>query len=254
MKSPLKDKPLHNPGQSSDEHIRDYRDDKIFLPMIFAACMIILAIMEWYKSITNSPPIPILTTGMAILAFIYAAIRFVTIRKKLKALRLGRDGEIAVGQYLELLREKGAKIFHDIPGDGFNLDHVVIDKSGIYVVETKTLSKPEKGASNIVYDGEKILVNGKELDRNPVIQVKAACHWLKELLKQSTGKDCNPRPVIIFPGWFVQPTAEAKNSDVWVLNPKALPAFISNSNPKIKDDEVKLFSFHLSRYVRSENK
>jgi len=96
-------------------------------------------------------------------------------------------------------------------------------------------------------------VNGRELDRNPIVQVKAACNWLKVLLKQSTGKDCEPMPVIIFPGWFVQMTAEAKNSDVWVLNPKALPAFISNSRPKIKDDEVNLFSFHLSRYVRNKN-
>ncbi len=175
-------------------------------------------------------------------------------RKKIKALRLGRDGEMAVGQYLESLRENGAKVFHDIQGEGFNLDHVVIDKSGIYVIETKTFSKPDKGQTIVTYDGEKVFVNGKEPDRNPVIQVKAACHWLKELLKESTGKDCNPRPVVVFPGWFVQPTVEAKNSDVWVLNPKALPAFISNSKPQYEGDAVGLFSYHLSRYVRAEKR
>jgi len=254
VKSPLKDKPLHNPGQSSDEYIRDYRDDKMLSPMLFAFGMILIALMEWYSWFTKSIPNPLPITVVAVLASIYSAIKFVTGKKKLKALRQGRDGEIIVGQYIERLRETGAKIFHDIPGDNFNLDHVVIDKSGIYVIETKTFSKPEKGEANITYDGEKILVDGKELDRNPIIQVKAACSWLKDLLKKSTNKDCEPRPVIIFPGWFVQLTAEAKNSDVWVLNPKALPAFISNSKPKIKDDEVNLFSFHLSRYVRTEKK
>lgn len=205
MKTPLKDKPLHNSGQSSDEYIRDYLDDKILSPMLYAGCMIVLTIMEWYLWFTKSIPNPFPITLVAILASIYAAIKIVTGKKKLQALKLGRDGEIAVGQYLELLREKGAKVFHDIPGDGFNLDHVVIDKSGIYVVETKTFSKPEKGAPNIVYDGEKILVDGKEVDRNPVIQVKAACNWLKDLLKKSTGKDCDPRPVIMFPGLFNRP-------------------------------------------------
>ncbi len=255
MKSPLKDKPLHNPGQSSDGYIQDFIIDEISPPILFAAgMMVILAIMEWYKWATKSPPIPELTTALAFIAVLYAIIRRMILRKKLKALKLGRDGEIAVGQYLEHLRESGAKVFHDIPGDGFNLDHVVIDKSGIYVIETKTFSKPDKGESNIVYDGEKILASGKELDRNPIVQAKAACDWLKDLLKKSTGKDCNPRPVITFPGWFVQPTAESKNSDVWVLNPKALPAFISKSKSQLKKDEVNIFAYHLSRYVREESK
>jgi hypothetical protein len=129
---------------------------------------------------------------------------------------------------------------------------VVIDKSGVYVIETKTLSKPDKGSPVVTFDGEKVFINGKEPDRNPVIQVKAACGWLRDLLKESTGKDCKPMPVVVFPGWFVQPTAEAKNSDVWVLNPKALPAFISNSKPRYESDEVGMFSYHLSRYVRAE--
>ncbi|MBN1471564.1 MAG: NERD domain-containing protein [Syntrophaceae bacterium] len=254
MKSPLKDKPLHNPGQSGEKYIQDYKDDKILPPLMFAFGMILIAITEWYSWFTKSLPNPLPITVVAFIAVLYAMIRVAIVRKKIKALRLGRDGEIVVGQYLEVLRENGAKIFHDIPGDGFNLDHVVIDKSGIYVIETKTISKPDKGEARIIYDGEKIVVNGKELDRNPVVQTKAVCNWLKELLKESTGKDCNPKPVVLFPGWFIELTAEAKNSDVWVLNPKALPAFISKSKPQLKDDEVNLFSFHLSRYVRAENK
>lgn len=254
MKSPLKGRPLHNPGQSGDEYIQNYRDDKILPPLIFAFGIILIAIMEWYYWFIKRLPNPLLTTAVAIIAFIYAAIRVVTAKKKLKALRLGRDGEIAVGQHLDLLREKGAKILHDIPGTGFNIDHVVIDESGIYVIETKTYSKPEKGQTNVIYDGEKILVNGKETERNPVIQVKAACSWLKELLEKSTGKECHPKAVILFPGWFVQPTTEAKNSDVWVLNPKALPAFISKSKSQLKKDEVNIFAYHLSRYVREESK
>ena len=254
MKSPLKDKPLRNPGQSGDEYIHDYLSDKISPPILFAGFLIFFAVMEWYKWATNSPPIPKLMTVIAILSVLYAARRVVISRKKLKALKLGRDGEKTVGQDLEFLRENGAKVFHDIQGKGFNLDHVVIHKSGIYVIETKTFSKPEKGIPIVTYDGERVLVNGKEPNGNPVIQVKAASNWLKELLKESTGKDCNPRPVVVFPGWFVEPTVEAKNSDVWVLNPKALPAFISRSKSQLENDEINLFSFHLSRYVRAENK
>jgi hypothetical protein len=85
-----------------------------------------------------------------------------------------------------------------------------------------------------------------------VTQAKAACGWLRDLLKESTGKECAPRPVVVFPGWFVEPTAEARNSEVWVLNPKALPVFVQKSKPCYASDEVHLFALHLSRYVSAE--
>jgi len=56
--------------------------------------------------------------------------------------------------------------------------------------------------------------------------------------------------VVLFPGWFIEPTAEARQSDVWVLNPKALPAFISNSGEQLTDEDVGLVGYHLSRFVR----
>ena len=58
------------------------------------------------------------------------------------------------------------------------------------------------------------------------------------------------KPVVVFPGWFIEPTSEARNSDVWVLNPKALPTFISNSKDSLSIDEISMVAFHLSRYIR----
>ncbi|SHN92742.1 hypothetical protein BHECKSOX_1332, partial [Bathymodiolus heckerae thiotrophic gill symbiont] len=85
----------------------------------------------------------------------------------------------------------------------------------------------------------------------PIIQVTAASSWLKGLLKDSTGRQFETKPVVVFPGWYVEPTSEAKNSNVWVLNPKALPTFISNSKHRLSDDDVNMVAFHLSRYIRS---
>ncbi|MGZ8184884.1 MAG: hypothetical protein ACXWTL_00420, partial [Methylobacter sp.] len=61
----------------------------------------------------------------------------------------------------------------------------------------------------------------------------------------------NIKPVVVFPGWYIEPTAEAKTSEVWVLNPKALPTFIGNSKEQLNDQEINMVSFHLSRYIRS---
>jgi len=73
--------------------------------------MIFLAIVEWGHWILNSPRMPGWMTAIAIIASIYAIISFINGKKKLTALRQGRDGEIAVGQYLEFLREGEQKYF-----------------------------------------------------------------------------------------------------------------------------------------------
>ncbi len=151
----------------------------------------------------------------------------------------------------EALREHGAKVFHDIKGDNFNIDHVVIHQSGVYVIETKTYSKPDKGKPEIVFDGETVRIFGREPDRNPVTQVRALTRWISDALKESTGKSFTMRSVVVFPGWYIEPSAEAKSSDVWVLNPKALPEYNKNSHMKLSNEDVQLASYHLSRHIRS---
>ncbi|MFT6883522.1 MAG: hypothetical protein ACJAVY_002327 [Marinoscillum sp.] len=88
-------------------------------------------------------------------------------------------------------------------------------------------------------------------DDKPLVQVKAGANWLKQLIKESTGRDIDVKKVVLFPGWFIEPTAESKQSDVWVLNPKALPAFIANSQKRMSVEDVSLVAYHLSRFVRT---
>jgi hypothetical protein len=83
-----------------------------------------------------------------------------------------------------------------------------------------------------------------------VKQARAQAKWLQDLILETSGKRVPVRPVVVFPGWFVVPTAEAKSSEVWVLNPKALPAFIEHSDTQLAEADVHLVASHLTRYVR----
>lgn len=250
-KSPLKSSPLRNPGQSLDEELQNLLMDKALPYVMSATMMTALTAIEWFRWYLNIPPKPILYTIIAFMVIAYSVFKLFHVKRKVKTLRLGRDGEKAVGQYLEELRAQGAKVFHDVKGPNFNIDHVVIHNSGIYVIETKTFSKPDKGTPKILFDGEAVRVMGVKPDRDPVRQVRALSSWLRDLLLESTGKTWTPRPVVVFPGWYIEPTAEARNSDVWVLNPKALPAFIAHSKLQLPPEDVKLSAFHLSRFIRT---
>jgi hypothetical protein len=100
-------------------------------------------------------------------------IRISGIRARVRQLKLGRDGERCVGQFLERLRDGGGQVFHDIPGDSFNLDHVVICGYGIYAIETKTFNKPWPKAT-VTVEGDSLRIAGRIPDRNPIEQVTAA--------------------------------------------------------------------------------
>jgi hypothetical protein len=136
-------------------------------------------------------------------------------------------------------------------GKGFNVDHVVICEKGIYTIETKTYSKSSSGKSIIHFDGETIKVNGKLMERDAVEQAKSQAYWIGEVLQESTGKSLPVKPVVVFPGWYVERAKGKDTTALWVLNPKALPSFIGNEPQRIATEDVKLVAYHLSRYIRT---
>lgn len=49
----------------------------------------------------------------------------------------GASGELRVGNTLKQLESENFRILHDLPFFGGNIDHVVVGRSGVFVVETK---------------------------------------------------------------------------------------------------------------------
>ena len=250
--SPIKDRPLRNPGQSLEEELDDLIYDRVLWPLLIAVFVIVLAGLEWWNYFHPHPPAPIIYSVLACAGVAYAAVKIWRAWPRLRALRQGRDGEKVVGQFLERQRERGYQVFHDVIGDGFNVDHVLIGPAGVLTVETKTRSKPQRGA-RISFDGERILVAGFEPDRDPIVQSKAQAAWLRRLLAESTGKQFSVRPVILFPGWFIE-QSDRSTRELWVLEPRALPAFLEQAPNVLSAEDVKLASFHLSRFIRTQER
>lgn len=252
IKSPIKNLPVRLPGQSSREHFDKFVEDGLMFPCLFAGMMVVVALIEWYSTLMKAPRTPWLWTVVALISVAVACFRVRVTYLKSKPLKLGITGEVAVGQYLEEhLRPLGCQVLHDIPADGFNVDHVVIGPTGVFSVETKTHSKPAKGASSVKYDGETVSVNGFKPDHDPIVQARAQAGWLRDLLERSTGRKVFIQPVVIYPGWFVEP--QPPKADVWVLNEKALPTFIGNARGgSLTNEDVHLLAYHLAKYVISK--
>lgn len=248
-RSPLKSQPLRLPGQSAEAMRRRLVEDRFEAPAFVAILLTSLAGFAWLQVLLGTSFDPWLLTAAAIAAIAFAAWRFWMIRPLSRAYRQAVAGERAVGQYLDALRERGYRVFHDVVGEGFNLDHVLIGPAGVFTVETKTWSKPAHGDARIAFDGECVKVADRAPDRRPVIQALAQAGWLRELLAESTGKTFPVWPVIVFPGWYVE-SADGARARLGVLSPKALPAFLGHEPGRLGDEDVRLASYHLSRFVR----
>ena len=254
-KSPIKDRPLRLPGESVDEEIGKAIDDLLY-PYLFVIVMSwALFSLELSRLLLQLSPSPGVYFVVALAITIVGAYRIVRTRRRIQRLRLARSGERAVGQHLESLRESGIHVFHDIPGDGFNIDHVLVGEQGIFAVETKTFSKPAKGKVKITYSDGVLFANGHKIERDPIIQAHAAAKWLAGMLQESTGRKLRAHPIVLFPGWWVDPLPLKEKQSIWVLEPKALSAFIEHSPAtfRLSYEDVNLVSFHLSRYVRTNN-
>ena len=240
-------------GQSTREKIDKFFDDEIMPYILAVIATMLMAFFEWWRVIFKLPPQPVLMTILFVIAVILLVRKMRKSKPFVRQLRLGADGELSVGQMLdEKLRPVGCQIFNDILASDFNVDHFVIGPTGLFCIETKTHSKPERGECRITYDGASVSVNGFIPDRDPVIQAKAEARWMSDLIEQSTGKRFTVQPVVVYPGWYIETTRP--NPDVWVLNDTVVPTYIKNARGFLSPEDVSLVAFHLKRYVIAKEK
>ena len=128
----------------------------------------------------------------------------------LDALRAGYDAELAVGQELDQLMCQGARVFHDLPGEQFNIDHVVIAPQGIYAVETKGYTKrigPDgktgKANATVEFDGSSLKFPGW-ITPEPLQQAERQAQWLSRWISSAIGEPVVVLPVLALPGWWVE--------------------------------------------------
>ena len=250
-KTPIKEKPLRLPGQSIGEKIQDIMENEVLSYSVMVIFSIVLALLEWYRWYIKDSFHPFFFSFIAFAIVLFCLPKLFKIKLKLKNHKLGLEGERAVADELDALKEKGFRIFHDIIGENFNIDHVIICSKGIFSIETKTISKPSKGKAEISYNGQTLLINNDKPERNPIVQAEAQARWLKNMLKESTGKIFNVQPIVVYPGWYVLDDANNLQHKVWVLNPKRLNYFIEDKKEIIQNKDLHLVVFHLSRYIKT---
>jgi hypothetical protein len=248
-KSPFKRPPARLPGQSLGERIESVLYDKVLMWVFLPVVIGLWAVFEWIGWAFSIPRQPVAYTVAAVGMAVLAVFKLRPILAELRSLRQGLDGEKIVGQALEQLRADGYTVVHDLVEDGYNIDHVLLGPTGVYAIETKSISKPTDHEGRITYNGERLLIDGYSPDRDPLKQVTAAADRVREIIEQRTGHRVNVRPVLVYPGWFVQ--RECPSPHVWVVNEKYLPGWLDHEPGRLDPSHVRLYATALESLVRT---
>ena len=229
------------PGQSCAEEMQRIEDDKM-APLIGAMAFIpgLLATMWLFFLIDLHMTLSVLLfiTILGAVVMLFGFRRLLTIRKTYRNFRLGHLGERFVAEELDRLREDGYRSYHDIAGNGFNIDHVLVGPSGIYSIETKTRRQSSQGSARVCFDGGQVLVDGLAPDRDPIAQARRNAQHLQQMLSHLVQGKLWVQPIVFFPGWEIDVKCCKTNAKAWVVNERTLNAVLWGENPRLSPEEI----------------
>lgn len=254
---------LRAPGETQRELVQSL-DEKAVFWMLGAALVPVLTGYLLLRFALNLPEsmqaagvaIAVLTSGV----ILYFAARWFAGRMlEISNRYLGSFGERVVAEYLEPLKARGARVFHDVPaaagGKEFNLDHVVVALQGVAVIETKTRRKSTNARPG--FEGHKVFFDGHELvwpwgeDSHGLAQAERSAGWLADMLLAETGQRVPVTPILALPGWWVEMKPASNPRACRVTNPNNLPQLLGTGAPVLTAEQVVAITARLEARCRT---
>ena len=226
-KLPFTDLPRRPAGESNRLRVEelDERIDPWLIGIAFVP--VLLALGLTLQKATLPAVIVCFLISATFVAFVDRKLR--PLVKERSAYRLGFHGERFVAEELNQLMSEGFRVFHDVPFDTYNIDHVLIGPAGVFVVETKAKRKRTehgKEKAKVLFDGTRLNFPGGKWNTEALDQARLNAKSASQWLSSATADRITAHAIVAIPGWFVERSAL---SDVYVTNPKQIRSFVLNS-------------------------
>lgn len=222
-RSPIEGRAIYGAAEQLRKRVDDLTDEimtsfmiLIFLGPYFLAFWALQRVNWSHVSIRTGDYV--LIAGFALMCA-WAIWRLFRAGRVRRIANAGLQAELYTAQELNRLMGLGCTVLHDIPGEQFNIDHVVIGPRAVYAIETKSVRKPRATASKnhfkVTYDGQCLRFPNFS-DSKRLQQTKRQADWLTAYLRNTTGRTVPVIPALALPGWWVDTTAA---TDIRVFNP-----------------------------------
>jgi len=188
------------------------------------------AVFFFDGTITRADIVATALIGPALMALnIFKLLKCLGERKRV---RLSYAGKLAVARQLDQLMPDGYHVFHDLAGEKFNIDHVVVGPAGVFAVVTRTRPKSTTRARRedvtVTYDGRMLAFpNGDDVETIERADHQAA--RLSDWLSRAIGEPLAARAIVALPDWFVRRTSA---DGIPVVNPNQFPSLFAHIKPR----------------------
>jgi hypothetical protein len=231
--------------QVLEEKLTDDVLGLILFPMLMAFVLFAMHPKDWIT--------PVFVVVISAASSAYFGRRIYKTARSRANYRLGFEGERFVGEELCRLIAHKFEVYHDVPFDGFNIDHVLVGPRGVFVVETKTRRKPVNGSGDkkfhVKYDG-KFLQWPWGTNNYGINQAKNGAKTLSRWLISATGENVWTTPILALPGWMVD--RNAPPNGIYILNPKEIYGVCSTQPEKIDVQQIRRICHQLDQKCRIE--
>lgn len=254
-RSPLSQMLLRGPGESLRNELDDTFGEVLIYLMMFPTALLLIYALHLTTSYLGGAKETVFRTGLdvtlALALVVYFIFKTIALVKRASKLRLGYEGEVAIAQELNQLMREGAYVFHDVPADGFNIDHVVVWPKGVFAVETKGRMKPKRDRgtedAKVIFDGQRLQFPGWS-ETAPLDQAIRQAKWLAQWLSSAVGDKIGVKPVLALPGWYVERKAK---SDVVIINGRNASAIFGKLlHTTLNEEMIKRIAHQLEQRCR----
>jgi hypothetical protein len=251
-RSPLSRQLLRSPGESLRKELDDLMWDVAGYLMVLPLIPLVLYSTHLTQISIGGQPLKfsiiLVVIGLLFISF-FSYKTYATMRKVWR-LRLGYDAELAMGQELDQLMRQGAAVFHDIPAEGFNIDHVFLAPNGVFAIETKGRSKPNRDRgvedAKVTFDGKALAFPGW-VETKPLDQARLQAKWLSKWLSSAVGESVAVKAVVTLPGWYVERKGQG---DVLVISGREATALFKVRQELLPDNLAKRIEHQLEQRCR----
>ena len=234
------------PGESIRARIEDLDLQILSWMTYLAVCPAILGLIIALLP-ARGMVVPISLLAVAIVWTGVCGLELRRLNRHRAAGELAFNARRLVAEQLNRLSSEGFEIYHEVPVDGFTLDHVAIGPPGVFAIETRTAFKPRGIAAKeveerLVFDGFQVKGSSESYGLETVVaQARALRQWLNERLQQ----DVEVTPIMTLAGCSIECTAT--HPSVLVLNPKELANLCDLKLVALKEELIRRIAHALNQ-------
>jgi hypothetical protein len=203
---------------------------------IISAVVIVIAGMEVGRWAFNTPPQPLLFSFVAGCLTVYSAVRVAFIWRQVAVLRREQRARHNLRLAIDDICARGWLFFDGLTDNrGHLLGSVLAGPAGLFTIIPRFIARGSNLSETVRQpDADSLMIGSHQVLADPIGQARNAARSLYQVLAAEDMDTIAVRPVVVFPGWRIEPPPEDIEADVWILSDRDLVTRLTES-PEIME-------------------